>query len=387
MENFAYHNPTRIEFGKGTIARLSELVPAHGKILLVYGGGSIKKNGVYDQVKRALGSRTVKEFGGIEPNPRYETCMKAVAAVKAGGCDFLLAAGGGSVFDACKFVAAATRWPSGDPWDILAKGAEVTSAMPWGGVLTLPATGSEMNANSVISRDSTREKLAFGAHAVRPLFSILDPETTYSLDARQSANGVVDAFVHVAEQYLTYPARAPLQDRQAEAVLLTLVEVGPAVLSSPRDYDARATIMWCATNGLNGLIGCGVPQDWATHGIGHELTALYGIDHAQSLAVVLPGVLLHEIVPKREKLVQLCERVFCIRTGGPDERARAAIDATECFFRSLGVGTTLKDYGISAEACDIVASRLEKRGDTRLGEHGAIGPREVREILRLRAGS
>jgi NADP-dependent alcohol dehydrogenase len=384
MESFAYHNPTRIEFGKGTIGRLAELVPADRKILLVYGGGSIRRNGVYDQVRRALGPRRVEEFAGIEPNPRYETCMRAVAAVKSLGCDFLLAAGGGSVFDACKFIAAASRWPSGDPWDILANGAKVTSAMPWGGVLTLPATGSEMNANSVISRDSTREKLAFGSDAVRPLFSILDPETTFSLDARQSANGVVDSFVHVSEQYLTYPARAPLQDRQAEAVLLTLLEVGPTVLSSPRDYDARATIMWCATHALNGIISCGVPEDWSTHTIGHELTALYGIDHAQSLAVVLPGVLLHELAGKQEKLVQLGERVFGIRSGRADERARAAVDSTERFFRSLGVGTTLKDYGIPSEACDAVASRLEKRGTTRLGERGAIGPREVREILRLR---
>jgi NADP-dependent alcohol dehydrogenase len=387
METFTYHNPTRIEFGRKTIAKLDDLLPRDRKIMVLYGGGSIKRNGVYDQVRSALGARPVVEFGGIEPNPRYETCMKAVSALRAGGARFLLAVGGGSVFDACKLVAAAALWKSGDPWDILAKGVPVREAMPWGGVLTLPATGSEMNANSVISRDSTKEKLAFAADAVRPVFSILDPETTYTLDARQTANGVVDAFVHVAEQYLTYPAAAPLQDRQAEAVLLTLVEYGPKVLAAPRDYDLRAAIMWCATNALNGLIGCGVPGDWATHSIGHELTALYGIDHAQSLAVVLPGVLSNQLARKREKIVQMGERVFGIAKGDADARARAAIEATERFFRSLGVGTTLKDYRIPAEACDLVATRLETRGTTKLGEHGAIGPREVSEILRLRAGA
>ncbi len=234
MRNFEYFNPTRIVFGKGTIAKLADLIPADARPLLLYGGGSIKKNGVYDQVIAALEKFHVAEFGGIEPNPRYETCMKAVEKVQAEKCDFLLAVGGGSVLDACKFIAAATKFEGDDPWDILSKWVPVEAAVPLGAVLTLPATGSEMNAGSVINRDSTNEKLFFGSDLVRPVFSILDPETTYSLPPNQTANGIVDAFVHVVEQYATYPGPNPLQDRQAEAILKTLIDEGPKALTNRR---------------------------------------------------------------------------------------------------------------------------------------------------------
>ena len=290
MQNFTFHNPTRIVFGEHQISQLTKLVPADARILFTYGGGSIKKNGVYDQVVEALKDRPLFEFGGIEPNPRYETLMRAAATVKENHLDFLLAVGGGSVIDGTKFIAAAVEF-DGEPWDILAKHAPVTSALPLGCVLTLPATGTESNGNSVITRASTQEKLSFGSPLVYPQFAVLDPTTTYSLPPRQMANGVVDAFVHIMEQYLTFPVDAKVQDRFAEGLLLTLIEEGPRSLKEPTNYTVRANVMWAATMALNGLIGVGVPQDWATHMIGHEITALHGLDHAQTLAIVLPAVM------------------------------------------------------------------------------------------------
>lgn len=383
MRNFEYYNPTRIVFGKGTIARLADLVPAGAQPLLLYGGGSIKRNGVYDQVKEALRKFHVEEFGGIEPNPRYETCMKAVEKALARKCDFLVAVGGGSVLDACKFVAAAAKYEGPEPWDILSKWAPVKSAIPLGAVLTLPATGSEMNAGSVISRESTTEKLFFGSDHVRPRFSILDPETTYSLPPIQTANGIVDAFVHVAEQYMTYPGSNPLQDRQCEAIFKTLIEEGPKALANPTDYDARANLMWCATNALNGWLSLGVPTDWAAHVIGHELTVLYGVDHGTSLAIVEPGVWEHQRDRKRAKLLQYGERVWDICCGTKDERVAKAIARTDGFFQSLGIGTRLGDHDIPEEACELVAKRLAHR-DMQLGEHADLGEKAVAKILRLR---
>lgn len=383
MRNFEYYNPTRIVFGRDTIAKLSELVPIDARVLLLYGGGSIKKNSVYDQVMNALESLEVEEFGGIEPNPRYETCMKAVGKAREEKCGFLLAVGGGSVLDAAKFVAAAVEYVGEDPWDILSKRVPLKAAIPLGAVLTLPATGSEMNAGSVISRDSTQEKLVFSSDLVRPRFSMLDPQTTFSLPPAQTANGIVDAFVHTVEQYATYPASAPLQDRQAEAIMLTLIEEGPKVLDDPTDYDARANVMWCATNALNGWIGLGVPADWAAHVIGHELTALYGVDHGTSLAIVEPGVWEHQRERKREKLLQYAERVWNVMDGSEEERLRQAIAKTDSFFQALGIGTRLSDHGISEDACSTVAKRLADR-NKKVGEHGDLGEAEVTEILRLR---
>jgi NADP-dependent alcohol dehydrogenase len=381
MLNFTYHNPVNIVFGKGAIAELPKLVPAQAKVLMIYGGGSIKRNGVYEQVIRAMRGRSMIEFGGIEPNPRYETCLRAVDLAKAEGIDFLLAVGGGSVIDGTKFIAAAVSYQGFDPWDMLLDSSRVpANPLPLGCVLTLPATGSEMNGAAVISREATQEKLFFISPQTFPRFSILDPETTRSLPPRQVANGIVDAWVHTTEQYLTYPADAPLQDRQAEAVLLTLVEEGPKALADPQNYAVRANVMWSATQALNGLIGCGVPQDWATHMIGHELTALYGIDHAQSLALVLPGVLRCQKQRKRAKLLQYGERVWGLRDGEEDARIEQAIDKTERFFRSLGVGTRLADYKIPGEAVTLVAARLAKRG-MKLGEHQDLGEKEIQEIL------
>jgi NADP-dependent alcohol dehydrogenase len=385
MLNFTYYNPTKIVFGRGSIAQLPKLVPSGAKkILMTYGGGSIKQNGVYDQVVAAMQGRPMLEFAGIEPNPRLETCMKAVELARAEGVDFLLAVGGGSVIDGTKMIAAATAFRGPDPWAMMSDFSLIPDdTLPLGCVLTLPATGSESNYGAVITREATKEKLAFRGPQLCPRFAVLDPETTFSLPPRQIANGIVDAFVHVAEQYLTYPADAPLQDRQAEAILATLIEEGPKTLAAPRDYAARANMMWCATQALNGLIGCGVPQDWATHMIGHELTALFGIDHAQSLAVVLPGLLKHQLVRKREKLAQYGRRVWQLTDNDADTVALKAIERTEEFFRSLGVGTRLCDYNICLDAVAQIPARLARRG-IRFGEHADLGEKEVREILASR---
>ena len=382
MYNFSYRNPVRVIFGKKSIAKLKEQVPASLKVLMTYGGGSIKRNGVYDQVMAALQDYTVIEFGGIEANPRYETLMKAVALARQEKADFILSVGGGSVLDGSKFIAAAVPFAGAEPWEIVSRRAKLRDALPLGCVLTLPATGSEMNSYAVISRDATREKLSFGSPLLYPLFSILDPETTMSLPPRQTANGVVDAYVHVMEQYLTWPAAAPLQDRQAEAILLTLVEEGPKVLAQPDDYDCRATIMWTATQALNGLIGCGVPHDWATHAIGHEITAEFGLDHAQTLAVVLPAVLRHQKEPKRSKLLQYGERIWGLTGGSEENRIEQAIERTESFFRSLGVKTRLAEYNIAFAGLERIGERIAGR-DGKIGERRDIGAAEIIAILEL----
>lgn len=380
MYNFEFKNPVKIIFGKNTISKIASEIPQNANILLTYGGGSIMKNGVYEQVKKALNGFNVKEFGGIEVNPHYETCMKAVEVVKNEKIDFLLSVGGGSVLDATKFIAAAVYHKKGDPWDILAKGAPVENAIPIGAVLTLPATGSEMNGNSVISRISTTEKLAFSSLLVMPKFSVLDPECVFSLPDKQVANGVVDAFVHVMEQYLTFSVNAPLQDRMAESVLLTLIEEGPKVLADRNDYDAAANFMWSATVALNGWISPGVPQDWATHGIGHELTAFHGIDHARTLAIILPGVMNIKREEKKAKILQYGERVWGISQGTENERIDQAIRKTADFFERMGLPTTLTAYGLTNETVDRITNRFRER-TYKLGERRNIDYKVIESIL------
>ncbi|MEZ6138963.1 MAG: iron-containing alcohol dehydrogenase [Zavarzinella sp.] len=380
MENFSFHNPVKILFGKGQIANIGAEIPTNARVLVTYGFGSIKKNGVYNQTMQALNGFTVFEYGGIEPNPRYETLMPAVELARKEKVDFLLAVGGGSVLDGTKFIAAAIPF-TGDCWDILAKAAPVEAATPLGAILTLPATGSEMNTFSVVSRHETQEKLAFSSPLVYPRFSVLDPETTFTLDARQIGNGVVDAFVHTVEQYLTFPANAPLQDRMAESILQTLIEVGPRTLAEPTNYDHRANMMWTATMALNGLIGVGVPQDWATHMIGHELTALHDIDHARTLAIVLPSLLSVKRNEKRAKLLQYGERVWNVDSGTTDERIDRTIECTRRFFESMGVPTRLGAYGLGQETAAKVAERLQARGVIELGERKDISPQVVEKIL------
>lgn len=372
MNNFVLHTPTRILFGQGQIAHLAAEIPADSKVLITFGGGSVKNNGVMDQVYSALQGFDVQEFGGIEPNPSYETLMQAVEVVKREKITFLLAVGGGSVLDGTKFIAAAAFYPQ-DPWHILQTGgAEIEHALPIGSVLTLPATGSESNRSAVITRRATHDKQAFRNNHVFPRFAVLDPVYTYSLPPRQIANGVVDAFVHTIEQYLTYPVDARVQDRFAEGLLLTLIEEGPRALAEPENYDVRANVMWSATMALNGLIGAGVPQDWATHMLGHELTALHGLDHAQTLAIVLPSLMNVKRNTKREKLLQFAERIWGINEGSEDRRIYGAIAATRSFFEQMGVPTRFRDYQLDGSSIPALLAKLEEKGLTALGERQDI---------------
>jgi len=381
MENFSMVNPVKILFGKGMIKEVANEIPKGSKVLMTYGGGSIKKNGVYDQAIKALEGYEWYEFSGIEPNPHYETCMKAVALIKEKGIDFLLAVGGGSVLDATKFIAAAACFDEGDPWQILSKHAKIKKALPFGDIITLPATGSEMNNGAVITKAETQEKLAFGSPLTFPKFSVLDPTTTFSMPPRQIGNGVVDAFVHVMEQYLTYnEGDTLLQDNMAEAIVKTLVAEGPKALKTPEDYDVRANLMWASTWALNGWIAAGVPEDWATHMIGHELTAFYGLDHGQTLAIVLPGVMTVLKDQKGKKISRLGREVFGIE--GSDA-VNKTIKAVENFFESVGVKTHLSNYGLGDEAIEKVVSRLAARG-WKLGECQNITADVVKEVLTLR---
>ncbi len=372
MNNFEFYNPTRILFGDGKISELDRLIPKNAKVLILFGGESARKTGTLDEVEQALGSRQFSLFGGIEANPRYETLIKAVDKIEKEGFDFLLAVGGGSVIDGVKFVAAAVNYP-GDKWEVVTKGGTtIQAALPFGTVLTLPATGSEMNKGSVITREALHSKLAFMSDRVFPQFSILDPVKTYTLPPRQISNGVVDAFVHVIEQYLTYPVNAYVQDTFAEGLLKTLIEIGPKALETPKDYDIRASLMWTATLALNGLIGVGVPQDWSTHMLGHEITVLYGLDHAQTLAIVLPSMLLEKLPQKQAKLVQYAERVWGITTGSNQEKAIKAIELTREFFESMNVGTHFSDYQLSSDVIEPLIKSLETHNMVKLGEHQDI---------------
>lgn len=346
MNNFEYFCPTRVIFGKNTVANLSNLIDKSKKILMIYGGGSIKKNGAYEQVKNALKDYQVLEFSGIEPNPLYETCMQAVELIKKENIDFLLAVGGGSTLDATKFIAAACKYEGECPYDILTKGKLITDALPLGDIITLPATGSEMNCNAVISRKSTNEKLAFASEKVYPEFSIIDPQFTFTLPLRQTINGIVDTFVHTMELYCTYDINTPLQDSWAIGLFKTLIQESPKVLQNPKDYDTRANLFWCATCGLNYWLALGCVEDWATHMIGHELTAFYGLDHGQSLAIVLPELLNNQLQNKMQKLAKMGREVFNITSQSDEEVAKLTITKIEEFFNSIGMKTKLADYSI-----------------------------------------
>ncbi len=384
MLDFDFYNPTRIVFGKDRLTELDKLVPVRASVLITFGGGSAKKNGLIDKAKKALGSRRVLEFGGIEPNPRFETLMKAVDVVRKEGIDFLLAVGGGSVIDGTKFIALAS-WYAGDAKDLMKYGLKpippevAGTAVPLGTVLTLPATGSEMNSTAVISLGSA--KLPVMSTLTFPQFSILDPANTFTLPKTQVANGIIDAFVHTTEQYLTFPAGGLLQDRMAEGILETLIEIGERSVAEPENYDVRATHIWCATLALNGIVGAGVPQDWASHMIGHELTAMFGIDHAQTLAIVLPSLLDVRRNQKREKLIQYAERVWKIHGLGDEEKIDKAIDMTRDFFERLGAKTRLSGYGIGVDKIPLVVEQLKNHGMVALSETGDITPEVSQEIL------
>lgn len=384
MNNFQFKNPTSILFGKGQIKNLSAEVKKGSKILMLCGGGSIKRNGVYDQVKEALSDYEVIEFGGIPSNPEYSTLLEALKVIKEQHIDFLLAVGGGSVIDGTKFLSAAALYTGDTPWDMLTANKPITEGMPFGTVLTLPATGSEMNSGAVITRREIKEKLAMMGPGIFPQFSVLDPEVIKSIPLRQLANGLADSFTHVLEQYITYPTGAILQDHFAESILQTIIEIAPTVMKDPSDYQAASNFMWSCTMALNGLIQQGVPGDWAVHGMGHELTALYGIDHARTLAIVLPSHYRYHFEAKKLKLAQYAERVWNVNTGTIEEKAKAGIDKTEDFFHSLGIKTKLSEYTDDyAETGTIVSDRFTKRGWLGIGEHGTLTPADAKKIIEM----
>jgi len=386
MLNFELYNPVNYVFGKGQITKLTELVPSNTKILIAYGGGSIFKNGVYDQVKAALPNHEILEFGGIEPNPRFETLMKAVELIRTEKIGFILAVGGGSVIDGVKFISAAVNF-EGDAAEILKKRIlfkDVSKVIPFGTVLTLPATGSEMNSGAVVTLEATQEKLTLGGSALFPVFSIVDPTVITSLPKRQLQNGVVDAFTHVLEQYLTYPHDALLQDRISESILQTLIEIGPKVVENPSDYKLASNFVWCATMALNGLIQKGVPSDWATHMIGHELTALYEIDHARTLAIIGPNLYRVMFDTKKEKLAQYGQRVWKIQGNSTEEIAEKSIEKTVAFFHEMGMKTKLSENTENYEkTADFIVKRFEERGWKTLGEKQNISLDKVRTIVEM----
>ncbi len=384
MLNFEFYNPVHVVFGKETVAQLPVLLPRNTRIMLLYGGGSIKKNGSYDQTIKALQGFDFIEYGGVEPNPRYLTCMRAVEVVRKSNIGFILAVGGGSVVDAAKFIAAAALYREGDPWHILQNTgtSPLKDALPLGCIITLPATGSEMNCSAVISRQATHEKLHFADPKVFPRFSIIDPQFTYTLPERQTANGIIDSMVHVIEQYITYDVNTPLQDRMAEGIIKTLIEIGPYVMDNPSDYDARANIFWCSSMALNGMLSCGVIQDWTTHKLGHELTARYNLDHARTLAIILPAVLRYERRNKAEKILQYGREIWGIDDENLEDAIDEAIYRTEEFFHSLKVPTRLADYKIDPmEAAVAIRQRFETR-ETILGENADIDALAAYEIIR-----
>jgi len=379
MYSFNYYNPVKIIFGKNSISQITNEIHPSTNIMMVYGGGSIKKNGIYKQVKKVLSKYNLVEFGGIEPNPEYETLMRAAQIAKENNIGLLLAVGGGSVLDGTKFIAAAAHYKGEQAWDLLEKGAKVESAIPLASIMTLPATGSEMNAFAVVSRRQNRQKLAFGSPLLFPKFSVLNPEFLQSLPKTQRINGVVDAFVHVLEQYLTFPNQAEIQDQWAEGVLRTLMKYASDYVDKDFDYDTASNIMWAATSALNGIIGAGVPHDWATHAIGHEITALFGLDHAQTLAIVLPGMMKIMSNEKADKLKRFATQVFNIQE--EEYSVDKVIQQTEEFFHSLGMKTKFSDYAIDEKAYLQIADKLTASGDISLGERGAVHKEQLLQIL------
>lgn len=383
MNNFEFKNPTKIIFGKDTIKNLGTEIPKDAKILMLYGGGSIKKNGIYDQVKLALKGYQMIEMGGIPPNPEFEVLVKAIDIIKTENITYLLAVGGGSVIDGTKFISAAALY-DGDPWQLITDRKPNTIGIPFGTVLTLPATGSEMNSGAVITRREYKMKLPIGGPALFPQFSILDPTVVQSIPSKQIANGLADAFTHVLEQYVTYPVGALIQDRFSESILQSLIEVAPKILKNPSDYEAAANFMWSCTMALNGLIQKGVPNDWAIHAMGHELTALYNIDHARTLAILTRSHYTYNFETKKEKLTQMGNRVFNINEGDTDSRAKATIEKIDAFYQSIGISTKLSEYIDDYQGtAEIIEDKFTKMGMTGIGENKNLKPEDVKEIVSM----
>jgi len=384
MLNFEFQNPTKIIFRRDQISKIAAEIPQGARVMMLYGGGSIKTNGIYEQVSKALAGFEVVEFGGIPANPEYEILLDALQVIKAESIDFMLAVGGGSVIDGVKFLSAAALYDGDEPWNILKNSVRTFKGLPFGTVLTIPATGSEMNSGAVITRKATQEKLSMGGPGLFPVFSILDPQVIASIPKRQLANGITDAFTHVLEQYMTYPTEAFLQDRFAESIMQTLIEIAPRVMNNPGDYEAAANFMWSCTMALNGLIQKGVPTDWAVHAIGHELTALFGIDHARTLSVIAPSHYRFNFEAKKAKLAQYAERVWGLEKDDTDSLANAAIEKTEAFFHSLEIDTKLSAYTDQFEGtAEKIEQRFQERGWLGLGEHKSLSPADVKQIVTM----
>ncbi len=371
---FTYQNPTKIEFGQGKISKISKLIPQDKKVLLLYGGGSIKKNGVYDQTADALKDHTFFEFGGVEANPTKETLDKAISYGRENEVDYVLAVGGGSVVDGAKYIANAYYY-DGDGWDLLEGKYSASKALEIGVILTLAATGSESNTGSVITKAETKEKRFFHSFHSYPKFSILDPNVLKSLDERQLINGLIDTFVHTCEQYVTYQHGFLAQDNYSEGILRALWQLS-------QNYEIRddlwySNLMWLANQALNGLIGLGVPQDWGTHYIGHELSGLYGIDHARTLAIIQPNLFRELKEQKKDKLLQMGRNVFSMDTNNVDE----VIDKIEDLYRSLNVDLKISSYTKDQNIKENVTILLEKHGFTKFGEKETITLDVVEKIL------
>ena len=382
MQNFVFKNPTKLIFGKNTISSVAKEIPLSAKVMVTYGGGSIKRNGVYDAVMAALTNHNVIEFGGIEPNPKYETLMKAVELGKANNIDYLLAVGGGSTIDGTKFIAVALNFDEDDAWGLLTGEYNPVKykTTPLATVLTLPATGSEMNCGAVISRISSEEKFAIHHPSNYPQFSILDPTVCFSLPKKQVANGLADTYCHVLEQYLTTTDNGRVCDRFAEGLLLNVIELAPQLMVTNDNYDLMADFMMSATMGLNGFIAMGATSDWATHMIGHELTALCKLDHGVTLSIVGPALMDVMRDAKRAKLLQYAERVWGIKDGSEDERIDKAIASTRELYESMGIKTHLSDYSIGQDIADEIVKRFRDR-KLNIGENGIITPDLVAVIL------
>lgn len=385
MNNFDLYNPTKLIFGEGEISKLKQEIPQNSKVLLLYGGGSIKRNGIYEEVKQALADFEVLEFGGIPANPEYHILLEALEIIKNEQIDFLLAVGGGSVIDGTKFLSSAALFDGDTPWDILSNRLRTEVGMPFGTVLTLPATGSEMNSGAVITNKETNEKLGMGGPGLFPKFSILDPNVIKSIPKRQLANGLVDSFTHVLEQYMTYPIQALLQDRIAEGILQTIVEISPDVLKNdPEDYKTKTNFMWSCTMALNGLIQKGVPTDWAIHAMGHELTSQYGIDHARTLSIITGSHYRYNFEAKKEKLAQYAERVWNITEGTIDEKAKQGIIKTEEFFKSLDMPIALSEVVEKPDGtAEKVQATFEERGWLVIGDRGQVKPEDAKAIVEM----
>ncbi|MBO0998304.1 iron-containing alcohol dehydrogenase [Bacillus sp. SD075] len=384
MENFTYKNPTKVIFGKNQLESLKTEIPAYGdKVLLVYGGGSIKKNGLYEDVVNALKDidADVHELSGVEPNPRISTVRKGVDLCKEHAIDFVLAVGGGSVIDATKAIVAGAKY-EGDPWDLVIKKAPVEEALPFGTVLTLAATGSEANSGSVITNWETKEKYGWGSPLVFPQFSILDPENTFSVPKDQTVYGMVDMMSHVFETYFHPETHAPLQDRFCESLLLTVIETAPKLLENLEDYEHRATILYAGNLALNGSLGVGYSGDWATHNIEHAVSAVYDIPHAGGLAILFPNWMKHVLHENAARFKQVAVRVFHVDPEGKtdEETALEGIERLRSFWSSLGAPTNLSDYGIDDSQLEVMADKAMSRGE--FGRFKVLNREDVLAILR-----